>query len=416
MITEYRYSPDGAALHDSALEALTRADYALAYAPVLALREPHTLAEVTPEWLSEALGKAVPGAGLEQLVVVDSHHGMTSRKKWRLEWNEAGRGARLPAAVFAKATPEIDYHRESIAVLHLHEAEVNYYRVLHTENPGLAPDAYYGRSYPGGRFLILLEDLTAKACRPYWQADECSLEHARAVTAAQARFHARYWESGRLLKDLAWVRPRTKRFGWDWLRNSFHEARRAFLQRLETGAATAETSPAGTARLEVPAEVIQLLRRWDQHADAIFEHWEGNAHTVLHGDSHLGNTFSYPDGRAGYFDWQVMFCGHGLRDLSYFLLSALTHEQRVAHEKELFELYLETLAKGGIRLEREQAWHDYCLFAFDRFDAVIKEVVKGSYGHAPAAQIRSLKTISGCFLDNDVPGRLAHLIHHHLRH
>jgi hypothetical protein len=353
--------------------------------------------------LSETLGKAVPEARLGELVVVDSHHGMTSRRKWRLEWNEAGRKAQLPAALFGKATPEIDYHRESVAVLHLHEAEANYYSVLHAENPGLAPNAYYCRSYPGGRFLFLLEDLTAKDCRPYWQADACSLEHARAVTVAQARFHARYWESERLLGDLAWVRPRTKRFGWDWLRSSFHDARRAFVDRIET------------AGLDVSAEAIALLQRWDQCADAIFHHWESNAHTVLHGDSHLGNTFSYPDGRAGYFDWQVMFCGHGLRDLSYFLLSALTNEDRVAHEKELFGLYLDTLAQGGVRLERERAWNDYCLFAFDRFDAVIKEVVKGSYGHAPAAQVRSLKTIAGCFLDNDVPGRLAYLIRHHLR-
>jgi hypothetical protein len=388
------------------LEALTGADYALAYAPTLVLNEPHTLAAVTAEWLTEVLAGTITRAMLDELEVVESHHGMTSRKKWRLRWNEAGQSARLPTALFAKATPDIDYHRESIAVLHLHEAEANYYRFLHHENPGLAPDAYYCRSYPGGRFLILLEDLTAKACRPYWQADDCSIEHARAVTVAQARFHAKYWQSERLLGDLAWIRPRTRRFGWSWLRSSFHESRAAFLALAEKG----DGAP------EVPPDVLQLLRTWDRHADAVFDQWESKPHTVLHGDSHLGNTFSYADGRAGYYDWQVMFCGHGLRDLSYFLLSALTNEDRVAHEEELFELYLQTLAQGGVRLERETAWNDYCLFAFDRFDAVVKEVVKGSYGHAPKAQIRSLKTISGCLLDHDVPGRLNHVIGHHLHH
>ena len=72
--------------------------------------------------------------------------------------------------------------------------------------------------------------------------------------------------------------------------------------------------------------------------------------------------------------------------------------------------------KGGVRLERAEAWNDYCLFAFDRWDAVIKEVVKGSYGHARSAQLRSLKTIQGCLLDNDVPGRLNHLIRHKLKY
>jgi len=396
------YSADSPALHESALHALASADYALAYAPALALSEPHTLDEITAEWLTATLGNGVAQAKLDELVVLDSHHGMTSRKKWRLQWNEAGKSAGLPASLFAKAAPDIAYHRESIAVLHLHEAEANFYQILHPENPGLAPDAYYYKSYPGGRFLILLEDLTAKGCRPYWQADDCSVEHARAVTVTQARFHAKYWENDRLLGDLAWVRPRTKRFGWSWLRSSFREVRDAFLKQ-----ATEEV---------IVADAVDLLRTWDEHANATFEYWESKPHTVLHGDSHLGNTFSYPDGRAGYYDWQVMFSGYGLRDLSYFLLSALTNEDRIAHEKALFELYLETLAQGGVRLERAEAWNDYCLFAFDRWDAVIKEVVKGSYGHARSAQLRSLKTIQGCLLDNDVPGRLNHLISHKLRY
>ena len=400
MSHEFHYSVDDPALHKYALETLASADYALAHAPSLALTEPHTVEAVTADWLNAVLGSGVAHAKLDELIVVDAHDGMTSRKKWRLHWNDAGKDAGLPSSIFVKAFPSTPYHRESIAILHLQDAEVNFYRVLCSENPELAPTAYYFKNYPGGRFMILLEDLTERGCRPYWQADDCSIAHARAVAVTQARFHAKYWESNRLVGDLAWVRPRTKRFGWSWLRNSFCDVRRNFLDK-----ATEE---------EIPADAVALLRTWNKNANAVFDYWENKPHTVLHGDSHLGNTFSYPDGRAGYYDWQVMFSGHGLRDLSYFLMSALTNTDRIAHEKEIFELYLETLAEGGVRLERQEAWNDYCLFAFDRWDAVIKEVTKGSYGHGRKGQLRSLKTIAGCLLDNDVPGRLDYLIRHKL--
>jgi hypothetical protein len=48
------------------------------------------------------------------------------------------------------------------------------------------------------------------------------------------------------------------------------------------------------------------------------------------------------------------------KDVSYFIGSALTVEDRRAHERELLELYLRSLdSRGGPPLDRHSAWQAY---------------------------------------------------------
>lgn len=387
---------DDAALHDHALSALAHSDMALAHAPSLTLDGPHRLEDVDAEWLENLLARDVPGAKLEQLVVDDAHDGMTSRKKLALHWNATGRNAGLVPAVFMKATPVIPYHRETLALLHAAEIEARFYQVIQPEVPELAPRAFYAKSYPGGRFLIVMEDLESLGLRPFWLKDECDVNHACAVATALAKLHARYYESSRLLDDLTWIRPRTKRFGWPWLRSSFTDARTRFLET-EIGQA-------------LPNDIAALLRRWDRHDSAVYRHWDRLPPTVLHGDTHLGNTFAHQDGSAGLFDWQIMFRGPGVRDLAYFLLSALPNDLRASHERAIFDTYMEVLAQGGVSPDKEEMWNEYCLFALDAWDANIKTIIKATYGHATEGLLRTKEAIVGALIDNDVAGRLDTLI------
>jgi hypothetical protein len=171
---------DGPGLHHEALSALERADLALAHVPDLVVDGPNLLEHVIADFLDEVLAGDAPGASLVELDVVEAHDGMTSRRKWRLEWKDAGRRAGLPSSVFVKATPDVPYLRETLSVLHMAENEVNFYSRLQPELPDLAPQAYYARSYPGGRFLLVIEDLAGRGIRPFTLADDCSLKHAYA--------------------------------------------------------------------------------------------------------------------------------------------------------------------------------------------------------------------------------------------
>jgi hypothetical protein len=391
--------------HHNTLESLIQADLALAYAPALSIDEPHQLSDITREWLEATLSKGVQEAVLEEIQVNDEHSGMTSRRKWQLVWNEAGKAADLPAMVFVKATPDIPFHRETLAVLHMHELEANFYTQIQPDFPELAPKAFYAKSYAGGRFLILLEDLELKGCQPFWIKDTVEVSHLHAVARTLAQFHAHFWESPRLQTDLSWVRPRTCRVGNPWLARTMADVRQVFPTKAEE---------LGVTDLILPPPVMQTLLRWTEHADRIFDWFDTLPRTVLHGDSHLGNTFAQPDGTAGLFDWQLMFSGHGLRDLVYFMYSAMDNEMRKAHEQAIFETYLSVLADNGVTLDRDDAWNLYCLFLLDHWDASSSTVVHGSYNHATEALLRGLTAIAGSIIDNDIGSRLEQLIKNEL--
>jgi len=68
--------------------------------------------------------------------------------------------------------------------------------------------------------------------------------------------------------------------------------------------------------------------------------------SLLHGDTHTGNVYLDPEGRGCFFDWEVVQTGHWAQDVAYHLGTALTIEDRRAHEEELLRFYLAELAAG----------------------------------------------------------------------
>jgi hypothetical protein len=378
------------------MAVLAEADRLLAHLPDIGLKEPHLLEHVTPEFVQQEIGSRIPGAKLLEMVKTDAHAGMTDRGKWDLTWNSAGVDGRLPSAIFVKATPYPPQHREMMAVLHHDHVEASFYTFVQPELPEITPACYYARAYPGGRSLIVTEDLTKRGCKPHWQGDFLSPEHARAIAATQAIYHAKFWGSERFSGDLSWLRPRLRKFGWPWQ----IAAHREVCEKLMENPTEQELAP----------DMAPLLRSFNANRDLVYRYQDGLPATMLHGDSHLGNTFEIPDGRSGYYDWQCMIAGHGLRDLSYFLMSGFTDEQRREHERGIFDFYIDALADKGVKLDRDTAWHDYCLFVFDRWDAAIMGYVHASYNHSREGQLRQFRTVAGAIRDNDVVARYEHLL------
>jgi hypothetical protein len=384
------------ALHKHALAMLETADMALAHTAGLELDGPWRDTDVTVAFLQENLADSVSGAMLESATLAESHDGMTQRRRWQLAWNSAGHAAGLPAAVFVKATPEEAYLRETLSMLHMAENEVRFYNELQPDLRDISPRAWFARSYPGGRFLLVMEVLEDRGLQPFWQADDCSLQHAYAVVTALAQLHASYWETPRFANDLAWVRPRTLRFGFEWHQRSFTTARKTYLEQQR--------------EQSLPPEVGDLVSLWDSNDRAVYAYWDSLPATVLHGDSHLGNTYAAADGSAGFFDWQVIYRGHGLRDVNYFILAALDNTTRRQHERALFNHYLAELAEREVELSPDTAWRDYRLFTLDIFDAHMKTVTRGGYGHGAKGLSRGRECLMGALLDHDVIGLLRNVI------
>jgi aminoglycoside phosphotransferase (APT) family kinase protein len=70
--------------------------------------------------------------------------------------------------------------------------------------------------------------------------------------------------------------------------------------------------------------------------------------TLLHGDTHIGNTYLLPDGSGGLLDFQLSVRGHWANDVTYLLVTALEPEKRRTHERELIGFYLDELRRQGV--------------------------------------------------------------------
>jgi hypothetical protein len=385
---------DSARLHLDALDALEEADLALFRAENLDIAEAHRLDDVTRAWVEALFQRDAPGAKLLAFERIGGHSGMTDRGRWSLAWNRAGEAANLPTGLFAKATPTRAYNRETLALLHMGYTEVRFYQQIQPEIPRVAPRAYHGAAFPGGRYILLLEDMETVGLVPYRMADKCSLDHARAVAEAMAEYHARYWNSPRFDNELSWARPRSRRYGRNWHAKGMRRARVAFL----------DTEFAK----DMPDPVRALLHRYNETFLDLYEYWDSLAPTIVHGDSHLGNSFSTREGKAGMFDWQLVFRGSGFRDFSYFLYSALDNRSRETHERELFDHYVDALQDRGVKLDRATAWNDYCLLILERWDSLLKSTTHGMFGHDPSAYHRQAATLTAGLVEHDVAGLLEH--------
>lgn len=68
---------------------------------------------------------------------------------------------------------------------------------------------------------------------------------------------------------------------------------------------------------------------------------------ILHGDPHTGNTFIDKAGNPRFIDWQTLHFGSAFHDFAYFVVGALSIEDRRKHEVEILAHYLDALHKFG---------------------------------------------------------------------
>jgi len=322
---------------------------------------PSSAAEVTPEWLTRHLAGSIPGAVAQRISPLDGTTGTTDRRRLAVEWNEAGRAAGLPDHLFVKSTPLSAKNRTMVAALGMAVNEARFYNQAAAELKGVAPHAWYARAGVGARFLIVLEDIVAAGGRPYALADECDLAHAQGLVDAFAQLHAQFWESPRLNRELSWVRTWSTRPGYGILKMFYARGRRGALRR---------------DRPEVTAAVRAVAAALDGHAGAYYREFESGPLTLLHGDSHLGNTFAWPDGRSGLLDWQVVWRGPGLREVSYWMTTGLEPDMRRHHERGLIARYLDGLRASGVQdvPSLDAAFERYRLFAAEAWDATAMTV------------------------------------------
>lgn len=307
-------------------------------------RFPSTVDDITPELLTAVLAARRPGVEVSGVRVLataqhgEGHASTADRVILALDYTP-GRDGGLPSQMLVKT-----FLGRPHAPAIMYRTEVRFYRDIRPELGIEAPRAFGGVADEAtGQFGLLMEDLTLRGARFPNALTSVGLETITHLVETLAELHARFWASPRFRSDLDWLAtPRTggmadvfRTFGLELIRKQLEFDFKAELLR----------------PLDRPLE-----RLWDDlwQLQAILD---TEPATLLHGDPHIGNTYTLPDGRGGLLDWQLMIRGRWAHDLTYLIVTGLTPEDRRAHERSILSHYLDALGRRGVDVpEAEEAW------------------------------------------------------------
>lgn len=185
------------------------------------------------------------------------------------------------------------------------------------------------------RLGLVLEDLTTRGASFPNVLKTVSLAQLRGLLDTLASLHARFWNSPRFSGDLGWLETHLSGGVADLMNNLAP----AYIQHeIDTQKFKSElVGKLGTTGAELLAGV-----------QAVQRHQATLSQTVLHGDTHLGNTYLLDEDRGGLLDWQLVVRGHHMHDVNYLITTALAVADRRAHERDLLHYYLDRLVEAGV--------------------------------------------------------------------
>jgi hypothetical protein len=296
--------------------------------------------EVTPAWLSQALGERFPNVKVASIEILEFSEGTNSNARLRVSYREP---CELPETFFMKLPPLDPVRREAINKTGMGRREALFYMTLADKVSMRVPRPYVARfDEDSGVFVLLIEDLENTACTFPDTVAAFSFEQAKMAMRDYAKLHVRYEDKAIREREAGWVErmPGGNDFGTSMLQYGLDHHR---------------------ARLtDAFAELATL---YIARQSAFEEVWDRGRVTVLQGDSHIGNLFE-DRGRPGFLDWGLIQLGTPMRDVGYFITMALTPARRRKHERELIELYLnERLEVGGEAISFDEAWLQHRLHA-----------------------------------------------------
>lgn len=302
---------------------------------------PRRITDLTPANLSKVMGRTV-----ESVTVLDGVAGTSSRARLALTGHD------VPETVFVKLPAATAATRLLGELARLGETETRFYAELAPElaagtphSGGAAIPRAHGAAFDRvtGRYVVVLEDMTTTPCLFPDTLNPLDVDQMASLIETLAGLHGRFF--GRLPEKPG------GRGALGWLAAPSQDPANLLTPSLMKMSARKLADRSG-----VPIEAGRYL--WENYQRAT-EIVDAGTHTVLHGDSHPGNTF-FRDGRAGLLDWQVVRRGHPSRDLAYTLVLGLPVETRRTAERDLLDVYRTALAAvGGPELDRDELWTRY---------------------------------------------------------
>ena len=275
--------------------------------------------EITPAWMTDAIGHQHPDAVVSEVQVVLRDDGTNRRARLGLSY-AAGTG---PSTVFAKAVDPA--HAELVALTSglYHEPRLfSSGVVLPLDHPTV-----YAAIIDEERsdFLMIMEDVVARGADPRDSTRPLTIDQAASGVRSLAQLHSEFWGARTTGNPaLGWLEPFVAFEG---------------LQYAPLEIARERMGDSVPAEIPAMTGTELFVDLWARYIGTLTE----APQTLLHGDAHIGNTYVLPDDTVGFLDWQMARRGNFSLDLGYFLQGALTIEDRRKGERDLIDEYRNAL-------------------------------------------------------------------------
>lgn len=285
---------------------------------------------LTPEWLTAVLCKDVPGAEVVSWHSPGGSSGTSERAALRVAYNAAGTAAGLPTELFTKSTASFT-QRLLLGGADVLSGETHFFMTFRPSVEMEAPLGYWGAvDEKSWRSIIVLEDIDASKGATFVQPTApLSRDQVEDVLRNMAAYHGAWWDS----PELKVLKTPTDHYNNVADMLDFEARCKVGMER---------------AAVVIPKALLgQADRLWAGTQKGLRTCTDEMTHTLLHGDSHAGQTYITATGAMGITDWQAVMRGGWSYDVAYFVSSACRPEDRRAWERELVEHYLEHLALAG---------------------------------------------------------------------
>lgn len=321
-----------------------------------ALDVPGTASEITTEWLTAVLCRDVAGAEVTEFTTPGGSSGTSERVALRVTYNRTGREAGLPEHLFAKLTATFT-QRLLLGSVDVISGETHFFMHFRPKAEMEAPLGYWGAADDRTwKSIVIMEDIAhSKGAIFSDPTTTVTRSQVEDLVRNMACYHGAMWED----PQLAVLKTPT-----DHARNV-----NSFISMGERCAVGMERAKSVIA----PGVYGQADRLWKGTLRSLALNTDTHPRTLLHGDSHIGQTYITDDGRMGLTDWQATMQGGWGYDFAYLVGSACEPEDRRDWDRELLELYLERLTEYGGKpptfddawmIYRQQLFYPYSAWAF----------------------------------------------------
>lgn len=286
---------------------------------------PRGIDEVTPPWLTQALGVQVTAVRAERIALDTGF----SAALYRIHLNGSGD---VPKTLIVKL-PADSLARGGMEMLGGYQRELFFYRRVAPGVPIATPHCYVARM-SGPDFVLVLEDL-----RDWENADHLaglSLPRAQLCIEQLARLHT--WSAGvddAVLREFPSIDSTLTR---DLFLPAFAPGWQLYLDH---------------TRQPVPPAVAAFAERFDELAPTALSALS-ERNMLLHGDIRADNMF-FHDNALKVVDFQLTVRGAGAADIAYLVSQGLPPEVRRGHDADLLREYVAQVDGYSF----EEAWRHY---------------------------------------------------------